>query len=293
MPANSPADQLKEWTEKLAGAQSQNADLGTEIDRLKNQIADLNKTVSDIDQKKQVWANVIQAANQQQADLASYVKTKTTMLEATVTNPKTISDAKDTATKALSDLQDVLDKASKAAAEKQDDWTKAKAAGADATNSYSTYASLAAANDAVLKDLALVRASADQEGTANNVARMYFLVLVMTDLLKKLTLPATEDYTTELNNRASALAAACQVEKLAKIAADKAAADSAQAQKTLDEARASWRQKVLDAIPKGGAAAAAGPAPAPPAQAPAAAAQAPAALGQPTAPCHAPAAPAA
>src|SRR3984957_5136789 len=246
MPANSPADQLKEWTEKLAGAQSQNADLGTEIDRLKNQIADLNKTVSDIDQKKQVWANVIQAANQQQADLASYVKTKTTMLEATVTNPKTISDAKDTATKALSDLQDVLDKASKAAAEKQDDWTKAKAAGADATNSYSTYASLAAANDAVLKDLALVRASADQEGTANNVARMYFLVLVMTDLLKKLTLPATEDYTTELNNRASALAAACQVEKLAKIAADKAAADSAQAQKTLDAARASRRQMVLD-----------------------------------------------
>ena len=36
MPATSPADQFKEWTEKLAGAQSQNADLGTEIDRLKN-----------------------------------------------------------------------------------------------------------------------------------------------------------------------------------------------------------------------------------------------------------------
>ena len=242
--------------------------------------------MSDIDQKKQVWANVIQAANQQQADLASYVKTKTTMLEATVTNPKTISDAKDSATKALTDLQDILDRASKAATEKQDVWTKAKAAAADATNSYSTYASLAAANDAVLKDLASVRASADQEGTANNVARMYFLVLVMTDLLKKLTLPATDEYTTELNNRASALAAAGQVEKLARIAADKAAADSAQAQKTLDEARASWRQKVLDAIPKGGAAAAAGPAPAPPAQAPAA-------LGQPAAPCHAPAAPAA
>jgi hypothetical protein len=264
MPAKSPVDQLKEWTDKLVADQSQNTDLAKEIDRLKNQIADLSKTVSDIDLKKQAWTNSIQAANQQQADLAAYVKTKTTMLKATVADPKTISDAKDEAMKALGDLQDVLDKANKAPAEKQEDWAKAKDAAADAANSYSTYASLAAANDAILKDLTSVRASADKEGAANNVARMYFLVLVMTDLLNKINLPAPDDYTTELNNRASALSTTSQNEKLAKIAADKAAADATQAQKALDEARASWRQKVLDSIPNGGAAAAApGPAPAP------------------------------
>jgi hypothetical protein len=256
MPAQSSADQLKEWTEKLGGAQSQNADLAKEIDRLKSQIADLSKTVSDSDQKKQVWANSFQSANQQQTDLASYVKTKTTMLAATVADPKAITDAKDTATQALSDLQDALNKANKAVAEKQEDWAKAKSAADNAADSYSTYASLAAANDAILKDLASVRASADKEGAANNVARMYFLVLVMTDLLKKLNLPTADDYATELNNRASALGATGQDEKLAKIAADKAAADSAQAHKTLEEARASWRQKVLDSIPLLGGAAA-------------------------------------
>ncbi len=246
MPAKSPVDQLKEWTDKLVADQSQNTDLAKEIDRLKNQIADLSKTVSDIDLKKQAWTNSIQAANQQQADLAAYVKTKTTMLKATVADPKTISDAKDEAMKELGDLQDVLDKANKAPAEKQEDWVKAKDAAADAANSYSTYASLAAANDAILKDLTSVRASADKEGAANNVARMYFLVLVMTDLLNKINLPAPDDYTTELNNRASALSTTSQNEKLAKIAADKAAADATQAQKALDEARASWRQKVLE-----------------------------------------------
>ncbi len=258
MPAKSPADQLKEWTEQLVTDQSQNADLAKEIDRLKNQIADLSKTLSDIDQKTQAWAKSVQADKQQQADLAAYVKTKTKMLEATVADPKKISDAKDEATKALGDLQVALDKANKAATEKQEDWAKAKTAAADAAKSYSTYASLAAINDAILKDLASVRASADKEGAANNVARMYFLVLVMTDLLQKLDLPAPDDYIAELNNRASALGAASQNEKLAKIAADKAAADAVQAQRTLDEARASWRQNVLDSIPNGGAAAAAG-----------------------------------
>jgi hypothetical protein len=256
MPAKSPADQLKEWTEKLVADQSQNADLAKEIDRLKNQIADLSKTISDIDQKKQAWAKSIQAANQQQADLAAYVKTKTTMLKATVADPKKISDAKDAAMKGLNELQGKLDKANNEATEKQKDWAKAKIAAADAADSYSTYASLAAANDAILKDLASVRASADKEGAANNVARMYFLVLVMTDLLKKLNLPTPDDYTTELSNRASTLGTARQDEQLAKVASDKAAADAAQAQKALDEARASWRQKVLDNIPNGGAAAA-------------------------------------
>jgi hypothetical protein len=194
------------------------------------------------------------------------------MLEATVADPKKISDVKDEALKALIGLQDLRDKANTAVTQKQADWANAKAAAIDAGNSYSTYAGLAAASDAILKDLASVRASADKEGGANNVARMYFLVLLMTDLLKQLNLPAQDDYTAELNSRASALGVASQDEKLAKIAADKAAADAALAQKTLDEARASWRQKMLDSIPDGGAvagAAVAAPAPAAPAQAPA------------------------
>ena len=84
----------------------------------------------------------------------------------------------------------------------------------------------------------------------------------MTDVLQKLNLPTQDDYTAELNNRGSVLGAANQDEKLAKIAADKAAADVAQAQKSLDDALISWRQKAVDFIPNGGAAAP-GPSPAP------------------------------
>ncbi len=256
----SPADQLKEWTQALAADQSQNADLSKEIDRLKNQIADLTKTVSDIGQKQQSWEKATQAASQQQAEFAAYVKTKTTMLEATVANPKAIVDAKAAALQALTDLQTAVDNATATATAKQQAWTDAKAAAATAANAYNAYAGLAATNDAILKDLTALRTAADKEGAANNVARMYFLVLVMTDMMNKLDLPAPDVYATKLNGLASDLASAGQVEKLAKIAADKAAGDAATAQKALDDARSKWRQTVLDSIPNGGAAAAAPPA---------------------------------
>ena len=63
-------------------------------------------------------------------------------------------------------------KANEAATGKLADWAKAKAAATDAAYTYSTYANLSATNDVILKDLALIRASADKEGAANNVARI-------------------------------------------------------------------------------------------------------------------------
>jgi hypothetical protein len=261
MPAKSPADQLKEWTDKLAANQSQNADLTRDIDRLKNQIADLSKTISDVGQKKQAWATTAETATEQQAALQTYVNTNTKMLEATVADPQKIKDAIKQAKTGLDDLKKAVDDANTAATGKQGEWAKAKVAAVDAANSYSAYAGLAAANDALLKDVASLRDKTDKEGV-NNVARKYSLVLVMNDVLQALNLPPPDAYAAELSNRASALSAASQDEKLAKIAADKAAADAAEAQKTLDDARASWRQKLLESIPSGGAAARA-PAPEP------------------------------
>jgi hypothetical protein len=311
----SPADQLKEWNQALAANQSQNADLAKDIDRLKNQIASLSKSVSDVDQKTQAWTKAVQASKDQQADLAAYVGTKLPILEAGLPNAKEVSGKKDAALKSLTDQQAALDAAAVAAAKKQQDWSTAKAAASDAANAYNSYANLTSANDAILKDLASLRASAEKDGAANNNARMYLQVLIMADQLKQLNLPTTADFATELNNRTSALAAADQAEKLAKIASDKAAADVSQGQKALDAARSSWRQNVLDSLPNGGAGAppqapappaqAAGPAPAPappvppaavapqpPAPGPPAAAQAPVAAPQAPAPAQpAPAAP--
>jgi hypothetical protein len=293
MPA-SPAEQLTKLNQALAADQSQSTDLAKEIDRLKNQIANLTKSLAEIDQKGQLWGKGAQAATQQQADLAAYVKTKQAMLEATIANAKDVSDKKAAALQELAERQKGVDDATAAAAKKLDDWTKAKAASAAAANAYNSYANLSSLNDASFKDLNALRTSAEKEGTATNFSRMYFDVLVMGDVLKKLVLPSADDYNTELDNRASALADADQAEKLAKIASDNAAADVIQKQKDLDADRASWRQKVLDSIPPGGAAAGPlGAAPAAPEAAPAQAPAAPAAAAdaQAPAPAQAPAEP--
>ena len=260
----SPSDQLTQWNDTLGKNQSQSADLAKDIDRLKNQIADLTKTVSDIDQKAQGWDKSVQGAAQQQKDLQTYVQTKTKMLEATLADKAAVVTVKTKAQQALADLGTALTKATATAAANAQAWTDAKTATAAKQDAYNTWAGLAASNDATLKDLAALRTSADQKSAANNVSQAYFQVLVMTDVLGQLNLPATAGYTTELNQRASDLATASEAEKLAKIAADKAAADAVQAQKDLDDARAKWRQKALDSIPLGGGAAnAAAPAPAP------------------------------
>ena len=281
----SPSDQLAQWNDTLGKNQSQSADLAKDIDRLKNQIADLTKTVSDIDQKAQGWDKSVQGAAQQQKDLQTYVQTKTKMLEATLADKAAVVTVKTKAQQALADLGTALTKATATAAANAQAWTDAKTATAAKQDAYNTWAGLAASNDATLKDLAALRTSADQKSAANNVSQAYFQVLVMTDVLGQLNLPATAGYTTELNQRASDLATASEAEKLAKIAADKAAADAVQAQKDLDDARAKWRQKALDSIPLGGGA----PNLAAPAPAPAALAAAPAA-GPAPAPAVAPAA---
>jgi chromosome segregation ATPase len=286
MPAKpNPSDQLTQWNQDLAKNQTQSAALTKDIDRLKNQIADLTKTLSDTNQKGQVWDKSQQGATQQQTDFTSYVQTKTKMLEATVADKAAVVKIKTDAKQALTDLGLALKNAQATATAKAQVWNDAKAVTAGKQDAYNSYAGLGAANDSVLKDLASLRTSADQKSASNDVAKAYFQVLVMADVLTQLNIPATAAYTTELNNRALDLATAGETEKVAKIASDQAAADVAQAQKDLDSARSAWRQKALDSIPSGGGVAAA--------PAPAAAAPAPAAPAAPVVAAAAPAAPAA
>jgi len=286
MPAKpNPSDQLTQWNQDLAKNQTQSAALTKDIDRLKNQIADLTKTVSDTNQKGQVWDKSQQGATQQQTDFTSYVQTKTKMLEATVADKAAVVKIKTDAKQALTDLGLALKNAQATATAKAQAWNDAKTVTAGKQDAYNIYAGLGAANDAVLKDLASLRTSADQKSASNDVAKAYFQVLVMTDVLAQLNIPTTAAYTTELNNRASDLATAGETEKLAKIASDQAAADAAQAQKDLDSALSAWRQKALDSIPSGGGVAAA------PAAAPAGATSAPAAPAAPVAAAAAPVAP--
>jgi ABC-type uncharacterized transport system permease subunit len=78
---------------------------------------------------------------------------------------------------------------------------------------------------------------------------MYFLILVMADVLKKLNIPTAAEFATQLNSLALDLATAGQAEKLARIAADSAAADRVKARSASDAARSKWRQLAHDSIP--------------------------------------------
>ena len=264
MPANptTPAEQLAQWTQTLGSDQSQNAGLAIDIGRLKSQIADLTITIADVGQKVGAWGQTGPAATQQQTDYAAYIKAQTAILEAELADKAAVVKVKTDALQALADAAAAVQAAQKGANDKQQSWAAAKANTAGKQAAYDSYANLGAANASVLNDLAALRTWADRDGAAHNVSRMYFLILVMADAIQKLNVPSAADYATQLNSLALDLSTAEQDEKLAKIAADSAAADSVKAQSDSDAARSTWRQKAHDSIPGGGAAAAAAGAPA-------------------------------
>jgi hypothetical protein len=250
MPSN-PADQLNQLKQELAADQAKSTDLSKEMDRRKAQIADLTKTVSEIDSKSKGYEKNAAAITQQQLDLAAYIKDQKTALEAKVSNKGDIGKKKGDALQHLGDLSQAVTDANTEAAKNLQAWNDAVKAKADKQAAYDDIVGLPARNDAVLADLNQLRAAAEKEGAANNVGHKYLLILVMGDVIQKLKLPAPAEYLASLDSAASDLATASGAEKLAKDASDKASVDVQQAQKDLDTARSTWRKEVLDSIPVG------------------------------------------
>lgn len=252
MPAGkSPADELAQLKLKLDQKQKDNSEIAKDMDRLKGQIASLSKTVGDIDLKTKAFEKAATGAAGQAKDLAAYVHTEKTMLEAALTGQASqdVRDAKSAALQKLKDLADALESASAAAATASREYTQAQTDTAAAQAAYIAVAALPAANADILKDLTTLRAAADKQGAANSLGRMYFLILLMVDRLAALTPLTPEDYATKLNGVGTALAAAADDETAAKEALNSALADQKDAQKDLDDGRAKWRQDMLDAIP--------------------------------------------
>jgi len=248
MPDNSPADELAKLRNDLAANQSKVADMSKDSDRLKLQIADLAKAVADIDAKAKVFEKTSQDITMQQKDFDTYIKTKKQMLEATVPNKDAIVKAKRDALQHLVDLEQQVQDLSMKVPQQEKVWIDAKADTAKKQAAYAVAANLGAANDAVLKDLSSLKSAADKEGSDNRVSRMYFLVLLMEDVLNKLSLPSSADYQKGLNHAANNAAAAAVADRAAKEELDKADADRQQAQKDFDDTKAKWRQQTLDAI---------------------------------------------
>jgi hypothetical protein len=245
---NSPADELVKLRNDLAANQSKVADMSKDSDRLRLQIADLAKAVADIDAKAKAFDKASQDVSVQQKEFDTYVKTKKQMLEATVPNKDAIVKAKRDGLQHLSDLEQQVQDLSAKVLQQEKVWTDAKAETAKKQAAYAVAANLAAANDAVLKDLSSLKSAADKEGSDNRISRMYFLVLLMEDVLNKVSLPSSADYQKGLNQAANDAAAAAVADRVAKEELDKADADRQQAQKDFDDTKAKWRQQTLDAI---------------------------------------------
>jgi chromosome segregation ATPase len=243
-----PADQLAKLKDDLAANQSKSADLGKEADRIKAQISDLSKAVTDIDAKATAFDKALKDVTQRQKELDNYIKTKKQMLEAALPNKADVVKAKQDAQQKLADLAKKVRDLTNAAIAKEKAWNDAKADNAKKQTAYTSAANLGTENDATLKDLTSLQAAADKEGTGNQLSKMYFHVLLMEEVLKKLNLPSSADYQKTLNQAANDAAAAAVAERTAKEAMDQANADRQQAQKDLDDARAKWRQQTADSL---------------------------------------------
>jgi chromosome segregation ATPase len=248
--ALSPADELEVLKQTLDENQTKASELARGSERLKAQIADLEKTVKEVDQKKKDFEKAAAGADQKKKELLAYVTREKQMLEATVP-AATIKAEKKKADDALKALEkDVKDAAAKAR-DKATELGTAKAATAAKQADFNKIAGRAAANDEILKDLTALRAAADKQSAANNLSGMYFVVLVMEERLAQLELISPADQEQQLNEAGTALAAAVEAERTAKEAFDAATEKEKQARKDLDTARAKSRQATLDSISEG------------------------------------------
>lgn len=251
MPDTSPADELKDLKASLEANQAKDNELGKTIELQKGRIAELTKTVAEIEQKQKAWEKAAQDSADKKKELENYRKLKVPIVEAVVPEPTRteLLNAKKAAETKLSDLAKAVETASATVDAQAQAYATAKAATASRQREYTALTNLAAQNEARLKDLATLRADADKAAAANNMARMFVLLVFIDDGLKKLQLPSAAEYLAQLNKAGSAVAAAGQAERAAKDAVDKANADRQQAQKDFDEAKAKWRQQLLDSIP--------------------------------------------
>jgi len=248
--ATTPAEELELLKQSLNDNQANAAELAKESERLKAQIADLDKTVKEVDQKKKDFEKAAAGADQKKDELLAYVAREKLMIEAAISEAAVVAEKKKT-DEAQKALEVALTNAGTDAGVKATALTAAKKTTAEKQAAFGKIAGRAAANDDIFKDLAKLRAAADNQSSANNLARTYYLVLVIEERLGELDLIAPAAHAQQLNAAGKALAGAAEAERAAKEASDAAAQIEKQARKDLETFRTKSRQATLDAIQEG------------------------------------------
>jgi chromosome segregation ATPase len=211
--AETPAQKLARLKGELGKAEADNEQLGKQAAALKGTIAELSKgvaeltkTVAEIDQRTKAWEKAAQALNQQKGEEEKYYNLKRPMLEATVPDKEFVIREKRKGEEAVAAIRERVK-----TLQQQETTQAQKLAAADAEAAQQRYEAainLAQRNDAWLKDLAALHVEAEKEDAKNNVSRMFFHILEMDDVLKKLDIPSVEEFIRRVNEAQTAAAGA-------------------------------------------------------------------------------------
>ena len=116
MPDTSPADELKNLKASLEANQAKDDELGKTIELQKGRIAELTKTVAEIEQKQKAWDKAAQDAADKRKEFDNYLKVKEPILEAVVPEATrtALLNAKKAAESKVSELAKAVETASAA-----------------------------------------------------------------------------------------------------------------------------------------------------------------------------------
>jgi chromosome segregation ATPase len=167
---------------ELAALKQEADQKGKEVEVLKARIAELTKTVGDLEKKEKEFEKAAANVEQQKKDLECFANTRKPRLEQTVAKAA-IVQLKNEATGNLDALSEAVCDAKARIASSATALDAAKAATAQKQAEFAEVTSIPESNNQVLKDLLSLKADADKEDAANNLGRMYFLLLLMETVL--------------------------------------------------------------------------------------------------------------
>jgi len=243
-PIPSPENELKDLEKQLSDTQRH-------AERLKVAVAGQKKIAGDVDQKQKDFAKVLDDIGSKKPGLDEFVTREKKMLEAAVADKEKIQTLEKDALKDLECLKGKIKEAQDKVRPLERGLDSARYATIDARKKLDDLTGVPANYATILKDAAGLLDKANAEGKANNLSRMYFLVLALEDRLKLLVRNSSDQYNKDLNAAAAELAKAEDTELSTKEALDAAIAAVNEAQKNFDARTATWVDETLKGIAKG------------------------------------------
>lgn len=241
--ATSPAEILKKLELEL-DANQRNAT------RLKSQIADVKKTVDDIEQKTKDAEKAAAGNEENFLKLKEQADCKKRALEPKVPDPKAIEAREKEAAAKLKKLKDAADEARNAIGPLEINVAEAKVVTAWKQREFDEIAGIPARNTEILKEVTALLKQVETEEAAKNCSRAYFLVLVILDLLCQYDRRTPEEWAKALKEAGNALAEAARYQRAAEEKLEAAKADEKAKLKAYKDAKAKWVQEALEGIGK-------------------------------------------